>query len=447
MSLHRNPEFIRNLWLEITPQRLIAMPVILGLIFFVCYAADEPALRVSQAALVLFVIITLAWGAKLAGDSLSEEFVQGTWDTQRLSGLDAWRMTTGKLFGGPIFAWYGGLICVVVYLLASPSDELGTSVRVMLIAIGSSVTLHAMALLSSLILWRKQPQRLQRPRSRAAGLILLFVLGPQILFGLVRDRELDDVNWYGYGIPGDDFALFCVGLALFWSVLGLYRTMREELAFNDPPLVWIAFLLFLFGFSGGWIYGVAPDKHWVPDLPVHALMHLVICAALAGLATYGLVFSERKDWLRLRRMSAHWHAGDRRRAFALMPKWMASMMVCVLVVLILSVATLLSLATMNAIAWVCVFLALLCFLIRDTALVLALNFVRDQRRADTAAALYLLLLYVLLPALLAALNLQIAWAAVLPPLVYEQPPWLIAGLLQTAAALDFALRRWRQLPI
>ena len=29
-----NPEFRRNLWLEFTPQRLVIMPIILGLIFF-----------------------------------------------------------------------------------------------------------------------------------------------------------------------------------------------------------------------------------------------------------------------------------------------------------------------------------------------------------------------------------------------------------------------------
>ena len=32
--MHINPEFRRNLWLELTPSRLVGMPLVLGVFFF-----------------------------------------------------------------------------------------------------------------------------------------------------------------------------------------------------------------------------------------------------------------------------------------------------------------------------------------------------------------------------------------------------------------------------
>ena len=37
----RNPEFQRNLWLELTPHRLLGMPLVLGAIFLLVYLLSD----------------------------------------------------------------------------------------------------------------------------------------------------------------------------------------------------------------------------------------------------------------------------------------------------------------------------------------------------------------------------------------------------------------------
>ena len=113
-----NPELRRNLWLEITTHRLLAMPVVLGLAFLALAAIDKPnaAEHVGWLGLGGFVVLTMFWGARLAGNSIIDEITDKTWDWQRLSTLAPWTMTWGKLFGATVFAWYGGLTCLGVFL-------------------------------------------------------------------------------------------------------------------------------------------------------------------------------------------------------------------------------------------------------------------------------------------------------------------------------------------
>lgn len=440
-----NPEFVRNAWLELTPQRLAGAPLLLAAVFLISYFANDSVSGIPDLALIGFVAVTVFWGTRLASDTLNDEFAQGTWDTQRLSGLGAGSMTLGKLLGGPIFAWYTGLFCIAAMLLTTPAAELDEALRKLLLAMGVAITFHATALLSALQLRRRLPQPAQRPAVRGANIVFLFLFLPQLLIARRTQAGIGPVTWYGLEFAALDFALLCAALAAFWSVFGLYRSMREELAFSDPPVAWIAFLLFLFAFSGGWIWGVAE----VPEIGVlHSplLVHLAVCAAIAGAMAYLMLFAERKDWVRLRRLAACAGNGEHRRAFALTPKWLATVALFALVVVVLGVAALLLLPVLDGIAVAATALAFLIFLVRDGALVLGCNFVRDQRRSDSAAALYIAVLYVLLPLLLGALNLQFMLGAVLPPMIYAQPPWIVVGLLQAAAALDFARNRWNALP-
>ncbi|NGY03175.1 hypothetical protein [Solimonas terrae] len=445
MNLYRNPEFLRHAWLELTAQRLIAMPAIIGLIALIGAQLDERVGGLRMIGLLLFVLITVLWGAKLAGDSLNQELVQGTWDQQRLSGMGAWQMTLGKLLGGPVFAWYGGLFCLALYAMtATPS---WATIRPLLTALSAAFALHALMLLSTLVAWRKQPRAaVATPRARGSTLLLVFIVAPQLMSLMFGRHAVGTVLWYGHTIAMADFVLLCALLAMVWSVTGLYRAMREELAFRDPPSVWAGFLLFLFVFSGGWFYGrpLADLSVFLKMAPFTA--HLALCALIAMIAAYVMLFSERKDWVRLRRLVALWQSGQRRRAWELAPKWLASAVIAVLMSAAFALAGLVTEPWLDGIAGACTAAALLAFLIRDGAIVLGLNFTRDQRRADAAAGLYLAVLYALLPGVLYAFGLRLLATMFWPVLVAHQPFWLIPILLQTAVALDFVLRRWRQLP-
>ena len=120
-----NPEFQRQLYLECSQARLIGIPLILSAVFTLSYFADNHRLASgsAQAAMTLFLIITLLWGARQAMDSVAEEYRDRTWDTQRLSALSPWQMVWGKWLGCTIMVWYAGLICLLVYLIANDKGQ------------------------------------------------------------------------------------------------------------------------------------------------------------------------------------------------------------------------------------------------------------------------------------------------------------------------------------
>lgn len=442
MKSDLNPEFLRHVWLDLTPQRLIATPLILGMVFLLSTQVEGLVGQVSNVAMTIFIGMTVLWGAKLAGDSLNHELTQGTWDSQRLSGMGAWQMTVGKLAGGPVFAWYGGAMCLVVF--AATSDWTLASLRLLLTALAAAIALHAGALLSSLMAWRKQPRSTATPRSRSASILLLLLFAPQMFMLISRSEGAGEIVWYGRHLAHADFALMCAALAMFWATLGLYRVMREELSFRDPPNVWIAFLLFLFAFAGGFFHGGVADRSYAELSPL--LTHLALCIGIALIATYALLFGERKDWVKMRRLVGLARDGQLREAWEITPKWLASLVLVIVTVALFALTCVLTLRPMTAIATACTAIGFLAFLLRDGALVLGLNFARDQSRADGAAAVYLVVLYVLLPGLLSVVGLHVVAAVFWPTLIHEQPIWLVLVLIQTAVALDFAIRRWKRLP-
>src|SRR5258706_424724 len=102
-----NPEFRRNLWLELTPHRLIAMPLLLVLVLALVYYLTDAGKHesVATAAAVMAGGLLAVWGARSAGESVIEEVRARTWDAQRMSAIGPWAMTWGKLFGAAAFSW------------------------------------------------------------------------------------------------------------------------------------------------------------------------------------------------------------------------------------------------------------------------------------------------------------------------------------------------------
>ena len=108
-----NPELKRNVLIEITPQRLIAMPLILGLIFTAVWASEGMPGVVTVSGFAFWLLIFL-WGTRKAAGAFDSELTNNTWDGQRLSALTAGQIFTGKLFGSASFVLYGALISLLI---------------------------------------------------------------------------------------------------------------------------------------------------------------------------------------------------------------------------------------------------------------------------------------------------------------------------------------------
>ncbi len=82
-----NPEFRRNLWLELTPHRLIAMPVILFAIFVLSALIEETSKNwgLRSASISAFYAIVYLWGTRRAAATQADEVRARTWDAQRMS--------------------------------------------------------------------------------------------------------------------------------------------------------------------------------------------------------------------------------------------------------------------------------------------------------------------------------------------------------------------------
>ena len=121
-----NPEFQRYLWLEASPRRLAWAGVVLLLIYGATVMATRtnpygPLPVLGGVGAAVFVACAMIWASRAAATSVLSEIADRTWDFQRLSALDPWAMTWGKLAGSASLAWLCGLTGLLLSVVAGLS--------------------------------------------------------------------------------------------------------------------------------------------------------------------------------------------------------------------------------------------------------------------------------------------------------------------------------------
>ncbi len=431
-----NPEFRRNLWLELTPYRLIGMPLILGVLLFLAYLLDDRQYgeSVAKMALFLFGLLAFLWGTRLASEALISEIRDHTWDSQRMSVIGPWSMTWGKLLGSTIYPWYGALFCLMVYLTSKPA--LGLSlVETAVLMVGSGLLGQAVGLLASLQAIRKN-QRFGRFQTTAflalgAGCALAVLSWP-------FDKSAGIV-WYGRNRPDDIFVLVSLVLFLGWAVFGIYRQIRAELQLKCLPWAWASFTLFLMVYFAGF----PGDGHWQPG-PIAWQQRLLTAFLVALALAYGMAFTEKKDPVACRRLLQFLGERQWRRAMEVFPLWLSTLPLVILTCALLAAVRLAKGAGEVAEPLAVSAVAMVLFLLRDLALLFYLNLGRNPKRADMLALLLLALLYSVVPAILSALDLD-GLAALFWPLPGAAGGVVLpAALFQAVVMLWLLVRRWRR---
>ncbi|HEY4999273.1 MAG TPA: hypothetical protein VII36_09025, partial [Usitatibacter sp.] len=293
-----NPELRRNLWLELSTHRLIAMPAVLFLVF-VLFASRNPgdwAETVFTTAIALFSLMVHLWGTYKASESITDEVRDRTWDWQRLSALDPWRMTWGKLAGATAFTWYGAAICMIAMVVAALGGADRRSAPVYICGLAAlGVALQGAAFAASLQASRKSSRLGHR-----AGILIILPVAAAALIALTsaQSPRIAAVQWYGHDFDGLRFYTALAVVSALWAVLGAYREMARELKVRLLPWAYPAFALFLAALFAGFANGpVAPRS-------MFALSGLL---ASLTLAYYGL-FADVTTAMTLRRLSLHWKA-------------------------------------------------------------------------------------------------------------------------------------------
>ena len=433
-----NPEFQRNLWLELTPRRMFAMAVALALIFFAAALTGGLVSGPGEAAGWLYYLIVVVWGSRNAALSVVGEIRDRTWDGQRLSSLGADTMTWGKLFGATSFNWFGGAICLAVILIDLMGNR-GVAVAlielVYYLAIG--VIAQAAALLASLIAAGRRHVHSQfgvflyQAVGLAAAIIVYIIWATADPAGsiLARRAPADFIVWWGLAFDARAFLLLSLAAFAAWTLAGCVRQMRLELKMRNGQYVWLGFLAFIGVYVAGfdaWLSG------WQSLMHLDAVARrLLLAGTTYGALAYIMVFLEPKDRVHYRWLGSAFAKFQFGPALGGLQGWMTA----TLAALGVGIALLVWLGqTPQDEAMVGAMLGFLC---RDMAVVVLANMLARRRGGDFIALVMLFALYVLLPAIVKGMNYETALVFFFPRA--GDPLWLSPLLAWSEAVLATAL--------
>jgi len=447
----RTAELRRNLWLEFSLQRAIALPLIVLVVVLMQQSAGGGKEQLAIVGTWLYFAMILLWGSRRAAAAVTEEVNGGTWAGQRLSALSPSALVLGKLFGATAFIWYGGLIGLGLFLFDALREDVpvlwATAEVVQRIAWG--IFVHAVGIAATLVLLNKRHLVERVSTTLPQALALATAVGLYLLFW--RRLEFTDLfagnigwqlRWYEMKLPSWVFLPAMSTVFAAWAVLGCLRLMAAQLQRRLLPWAWPAFSLFLLVF----VHGFVPAEF-------RADLGLLAPQLVAILLFYLALFADRNEPLRFRLGLAALGSGHVRRSLSLIPWWGFSWLFVLALALWPAAIDEAGRGFWGTFAkdWgvgvpdpMLARLGFVCFALRDAAFVLWINAGRSQR-GDVVAFIYLLVLYG--PVLVMFLAMQ-AWpmAALIAPLPLGPAGLGIASALVQAAVLAFLTRRrWQAL--
>lgn len=425
-------ELRRNLWLEISPSRLIVIPLILALILWSLTITQDTINYqfMSGSALILFGLICIIWGAHLASTSITEEAQAQTWDWQRLSSQTPSELMFGKLFGSTVLAWYGGAWCLSAYVVFTVLSGGLPVLSWLLLSVAGAISFQASAILLTLSTPPEQRLAYQQKRGIGAVKLLLILFALQSLGGFVylwKQGTIATVDWFGINFSLLIFVTVSTIFFAGWAVFGSLQRLSTLLRSPTTPTPWLLFVVWCMVYFSGFTLGTHASLKAI--LP--ATTYFGITAYLTALIlTWGLAWQEDKSPAQWRLWLAAWHNRQYSLLWQRTPRWIATLP---LIVIALSVALLqVDMPT----PWL--LSAPLLLLLRDTAVLYGLYWTPERKRPQLAYTIYLLLVYALLPYLLSSLR----------PIFYpsfESPLLSISAYtIEVVLAVAFCFYRWRK---
>jgi hypothetical protein len=411
-----NPEFQRNFWLELTPSRLVAAPVILFLILGGFDTVVSAEFAVGAAKLFIWILLTL-WGSRLAAESLGDEISGHTWDSQRLSAQSPWGLTLGKLFGGTIFAWYAAGLCalgLIVIQHRSAGPLLGE-------AILGGLTAQSTALFAGLALNRfdTRNRRTHIAFAQFLGILAGWNSGLLPLPGHLPVAQAftpGTVTWYGADFQSGDFFLIVKLISVAWLIFGSMRIVRRELGLIDGPLGWTLYTIYTLILTAGFVpqnFGSAAISAGSMRLgiPFSQLGTISFSATATVSLTYMAALGIPVALITLKKLSIAVATHNWREAWRNLPAWAPSFVLSATIGVILTIRLAGSDLTNK---WAAMPLAVLGFVMRDIALIYLLRLTYRQRTTMALLILFVLL-YGVLPVIVGRPGF-----GVLFPLFYPQ---------------------------
>lgn len=432
-----NPEFRRNLLLEWSTHRLVLVGGILAAIFVLVSLIDPRGFGnvVANVALALFILTTMAWGGHRAGDAILDELRDRTWDSQRMSALDPWTMTWGKLCGATIMPWLAGGVCLVVYVFSRYGPTGWDRAQVMVTMLAGAILIQALSLIGALVGTRLDKQGKSTLTSWAAA----GTLGLLWLYFSTYLNSDNYVVWYGNNFSREAFLCVSMLSLAAWATFGAYRLMCTELAVATRPWAWLVFCAYLTAFFAGGIVAAA----WPGTRTLGVIAATGLMVTVGG--TYIGAFALYRDPLTFRRLLAYAKAGRFRRFLEETPIWIASLVFAYTFVLLCSV---LQFAPRNSLYWIenvglsAITIGL--YPLRDIAILYYFTYGASNKRVESSTIISLAMLYWLIPSIIESLGFIKASWPFRPPM--QDRPLLSAAIVgvHVVIAVWICYRRYRQ---
>ncbi len=441
-----NPEFRKNIQLELNPVKLVLMPGVISMIFAIVYLISvdnkEPAAPPLQiASLVLFALLVFVWGTKMAVESLISEFNDRTWDSQRMTAIGPWSLAWGKLLGSSLFAWYGGLFCLLVFAASTaaiPAE--GRQMLKMLLFIIFAGTCIQTTMLASILTEFAKKREAAKMRVSSYSIVALLLLMQVSSFVTPAYNAQETGHWFGMELHPFDIMLYSSLFFCLWGIVGMYRAMRKELQFESRPTVWALFLISMMIYCAGFI---------PPDAKLSFADQLLICCwisfAIAVISLYIMLLTEPKHLVDFRLIRSRARQKDWAGLMTKIPAWLISFLLAAMlcaVMLVFSAANLTDLTKEQDFFIQFSPLALILFCLRDIGIVLYVNFSSTKKNRDVTALFYLAILYMLVPGLIqiAGVKMLLPWFL---PFVASN---VINTLLPVAVQAGFSLNAaWQKM--
>ena len=462
-----NPEFRRNLWIELTLPRMMLALFLPGVLILAAWVRPERDLSfINNGSIFLFYVLAVVWGTRRAANSVGSEVRGRTWEGQVMSALSAWSMTWGKLVGGCILVWLASLVCLASsFAVEAQVFPLETALENVGLRLCNAFAAQAVALSSALIILRKSTpgQSLNSTLSQSVGIIASIIFG---IFFTPTTTQYDwafdlaesqlpaavVVEWYGFNARDEAFRLISLAVFVGWTWLGANRLMRHVLQYSNFPWAWATFVLFMVAYVGGFFTG--------PDTPIAAW--LAAAFLVTAWLMYPAALSDVKDPIALGWLRRDMAAGRWRQAFQRMPAWMPTLLILIILAVAVSLTAPFSswttadvdsierfFAMLAAGQWLStsLMLAILLFVIRDLGIIHMLAFSDAGRYSDVVAFLVLIVLYLVIPIAGSAAGATVLVAAFLP-LDLNDPavtlgPVAVEAVITTLAARAMARRAAR----
>lgn len=412
-----NPELTRNLWIEFNSTRLLLMPLILGLFLILLYSLSENfADAVIIFSTIMFNIIVFIWGSKLSADSVIGEINERTWDNQVLSLISPWQMTIGKLFGATAYAWYGGLILIILNFIASFFVEnTFTVLKNSLTNIFIAISVHAVIISLTLIGIKKNrfKTKLNSTLYFLVGLFIAWYMGSSTsMFYLFENTKFEGllnlsktIIWHNIPFEISDFILLSSIAFLIWSFLGLYRNFKSELSYPSGFSIWFGFLIFIIIYTSGFS---SSFKEFFSSKDLFLLGLFIAYFSILSISYFSM-FIESKHIIDYKKLFNSIRLKNIKEINNLLPLWVISSLLSLVLAIITFLYSFIGLINGNEKNFFdfSIFLPvnILLFYARDLCFVHYINFTGKFKKPDFASFVFIFLAYSLLPGIILLFDL------------------------------------------